>query len=201
MDMYAANMEKRLVRITTLIEDKLVSSILADIELILANVKEQSLISKLEKKMKKEFEHFNNELSFINRQIDDIGKQKTKLIQLLANEVITHQDYREVINQNEINLKNHSQTKSEIELKLSNNNASEQFKKAQKELSLVKKIDTLTPDSLHRLIERIEIKADRTARIFYRFSLFCLLFFIAILATRSTPHDLYAETYLQVEYT
>ncbi|MGR6008123.1 DUF4368 domain-containing protein [Bacillus cereus] len=29
----------------------------------------------------------------------------------------------------------------------------------------------LTPEVLHRLIDRIEIKADGTARIFYRFSL------------------------------
>ncbi|WP_407648433.1 hypothetical protein [Gottfriedia endophytica] len=31
-------------------------------------------------------------------------------------------------------------------------------------------MDTLTPELLHRIIERIEIKADGSARIFYRFS-------------------------------
>jgi hypothetical protein len=30
---------------------------------------------------------------------------------------------------------------------------------------------TVTPDLLHRLIERLEIKADGSERVFYRFSL------------------------------
>ncbi|WP_045520339.1 recombinase family protein [Neobacillus niacini] len=153
------------------IEDNLVSSILSDIEIILADVKEKNLFTKLEKKMNKEFEKLNKQLSAINRQIDDIGIQKTKLIQLLANEVISQQDYRDVIKQNELHLKHLIQTKSEIEIKLSNKNVTEQIKKIQKDLSKIKKVDTLTPDLLHRLIERIEIKADGTARIFYRFSL------------------------------
>ncbi|QIZ06824.1 hypothetical protein HFZ78_08970 [Priestia megaterium] len=93
------------------------------------------------------------------------------MIQLLANEVISQQDYRDVIKQNELHLKHLIQTKSEIEIKLSNKNVTEQIKKIQKDLSKIKKVDTLTPDLLHRLIERIEIKADGTARIFYRFSL------------------------------
>jgi site-specific DNA recombinase len=152
-------------------EDNLVWSILSDIEIILADVKEKNLLTKFEKKMNKEFEKLNKQLSAVNRQIDDIGMQKTKLIQLLANEVITQQDYRDVIKQNETNLKHLIQTKSEIEIKLSNENVTEQIKKIQKELSKIKKVDTLTPDLLHRLIERIEIKADGTARIFYRFSL------------------------------
>ncbi|WP_369973759.1 DUF4368 domain-containing protein [Paenisporosarcina sp. OV554] len=41
----------------------------------------------------------------------------------------------------------------------------------QNQLAQITKLDSLTPELLHRLIERIEIKADGTARIFYRFSL------------------------------
>nr|WP_246869695.1 hypothetical protein [Priestia megaterium] len=40
-------------------EDNLVSSILSDIEIILADVKEKNLFTKLEKKMNKEFEKLN----------------------------------------------------------------------------------------------------------------------------------------------
>jgi site-specific DNA recombinase len=72
--------------------------------------------------------------------------------------------------QNEINLKQLIQKRSEIEIKLSNNDTNTQIKKIQKELSQIKKSDTLTPEILHRLIERVEIKADGTARVFYRFS-------------------------------
>ncbi|MEH7009355.1 recombinase family protein [Neobacillus niacini] len=153
------------------IEEKLASAILDDINKLLVNVNQHNLFSKLDMKMKKEFDQLNKQLKSINRQIDDHGIQKTKLIKLLANEVITQQDYRDVVEQNEINLKHLFQKRSEIEIKLSNKDTNEQIKKIQKELSLIKKVDILTSDLLHRLIERIEIKADGSARIYYRFSL------------------------------
>jgi site-specific DNA recombinase len=49
-------------------------------------------------------------------------------------------------------------------------NKRDQIQTLHKELSKFTKIDTLTPELLHRLIERIEFKADGSARIFYRFS-------------------------------
>jgi site-specific DNA recombinase len=107
----------------------------------------------------------------INQHIINIEKQKTKLIQLLASDVITQQEYRDVVNQNEVSLKQFLQTKLQIDNKLSKTDNQEQIKKLQIELSQFATIDVLTPELLHRIIERIEIKADGTSRIFYRFSL------------------------------
>jgi site-specific DNA recombinase len=121
--------------------------------------------------MNKQFDQLTKELQSINRQIDNFRIQKTKLIQLIADEVITQQDYRDVVKQTETSSKHLLQTKSEIEIKLSTMKNGEQINKIQKELSKITKVAVLTPELLHRLIEKIEIKADGSARIFYRFSL------------------------------
>ena len=153
------------------IEEDLISDILGDIEKLLAVAKEQNLLSKMERKIKKQLEQQQKELQSINRQIKELEKQKINFIQLLASEVITQEEYRDVVKQNEINMYDLLQTKSKIESNLSNQDSNEQMQLIQKELSKIKKVDTLTPDLLHHLIEKIEIKADGTARIFYRFSL------------------------------
>jgi chromosome condensin MukBEF ATPase and DNA-binding subunit MukB len=76
-----------------------------------------------------------------------------------------------VVQENEEELKQLLHSKMEIDRKLSNTTNQEQIKKLQNELSQFAKIEVLIPELLHRLVERIEIKADGTARIFYRFSL------------------------------
>lgn len=104
-------------------------------------------------------------------QISTIKKQKTNFIQLRASEIITQQDYREVIQQNESSLQQLSHTKLELDKKLNNSSNHKQVIIIQKQLAHITKLDSLTPELLHRLIKRLEIKADGTARIFYRFSL------------------------------
>lgn len=137
----------------------------------MAGVNEPNLLSKLENKIKKQFVQFEKELNSLNDQVIKIEKRKTKLIQLLADEVITQMEYRDAVTQDEENLKQLLLTRLELESKLSSTDNSEQIQQLRKELSKFTKINDLTPELLHRLIERIEIKADGTARIFYRFSL------------------------------
>ncbi|MEH7483331.1 recombinase family protein [Neobacillus drentensis] len=153
------------------IEDDLITAILQDVQRLIADVNEQKLLSKLESKMKKQLVQHEKELTVIKKNINNIEKQKTKLIQLLASDVITQQEYRDVVKQNEEGLKSLLQSKAEVEKKLATMSNPEQIKHLQKELEQFAKVDVLTPEILHRLIEKIEIKADGTARIFYRFSL------------------------------
>ena len=121
--------------------------------------------------MKKQLAQHEKELTIVNKNIKNIERQKTKLIQLLASDVITQLEYREVVKQNEEALRSLLQSKAEVKKKLSTMSNPEQIKQLQKELGQFTKVDILTPEILHRLIEKIEIKADGTARIFYRFSL------------------------------
>ncbi|NRD78135.1 DUF4368 domain-containing protein [Bacillus sp. BRMEA1] len=61
--------------------------------------------------------------------------------------------------------------KADLSQKLLTKNNNKQLDKLKREITRIKKFETLTPQLLHRLIDRIEIKADGTARIFFRFSL------------------------------
>ncbi|MEH6957260.1 recombinase family protein [Neobacillus drentensis] len=152
-------------------ENDLIAAILNDIQRLLADVSEENVLTKLELKMKKQFAQLEKEATAINQRIAKLKKQKTNLIQLLADEVINQQEYREAVMQNEEILNSLLISNLEIESKLENANNPEQFKVLQKELKQFAKVEELTPEILHRLIEKIEIKADGTARIFYRFSL------------------------------
>ncbi|MBT2659379.1 recombinase family protein [Bacillus sp. ISL-18] len=152
-------------------ENELMSAILEDVQRLLADVSEQNVLTKLESKIKKQFAQLEKEATAINQKITNLKKQKTKLIQLLADEVITQQEYREAVEMNEETLTFHLQSKLEIESKISNAKNPEQIRLVQKELKHFAKVEVLTPELLHRLIEKIEIKADGKARIFYRFSL------------------------------
>jgi Skp family chaperone for outer membrane proteins len=153
------------------LEADLTLAVFKDIESLLRQVQDQSLLNKLEARLKKQFVNIDKQLHTIEREIKNIQNQKTKLIQLFAIEVITQDDYRDVINQNEDKMKHLVQTKTDLTQKILNKNNHEQLDKLKKELTRLKTFETLTPKLLLRLIDRIEIKADGTARIFYRFSL------------------------------
>jgi predicted nucleic acid-binding Zn-ribbon protein len=71
----------------------------------MADVNEQNLLTKLEAKIKKQASQLEKEIKSIDQKILAIQKQKTKLIQLLANEVITQKVYRNVVQENEEELK------------------------------------------------------------------------------------------------
>jgi site-specific DNA recombinase len=61
-------------------------------------------------------------------------------------------------------------SKKELESLLSIHKVVENIQKLKQELTQFLNFDELTPEILHRLIDRIEIKADGTPKIFYRFS-------------------------------
>lgn len=61
-------------------------------------------------------------------------------------------------------------SKKELESLLSSHKVVENIQKLKQELAQFLNFDELTPEILHRLIDRIEIKADGTPKIFYRFS-------------------------------
>lgn len=152
-------------------EANLILSILKDVDYLLANINEKDVLSKLETKLKKQFNLYEKELQSIDKKILEIKTEKRKLIKLYANQELSKDDYKDVKNVYEDNLKNFLERKAELQKKLLNNNQYKHLERVKKDLSLFTKIDTLTPELLHRLIEKIEIKVDGSARIFYRFSL------------------------------
>ncbi|WP_376767032.1 DUF4368 domain-containing protein [Paenibacillus agri] len=69
------------------------------------------------------------------------------------------------------------QKKYQLEKSLQVSDNTLAFKELKKDLENFMSFKKLTPELLHKLIDRIEIKADGSPRIFYRFSLPLCLFF------------------------
>ena len=96
-----------------------------------------------------------------------ILQKKRKFINLLADEIITRDDYHESVEA--INLELNELIKQKNEL-MESENTIEILEKLKKELLQFLNFDELTEDMLHRLIDRIEVKADGSPIIYYRFS-------------------------------
>ena len=154
-----------------IIESNLIIAILNDIEELTSYVEEQDIITNIESKVRELHLQLQTQLNSVNKEIQNIKQQKTTLIRLLADGVISQEDYREVVQQNEDILTKLSNNRLELEQQMTFQDHQSQIRHLQKELENYSYINVLTPEILHRLIKRIEIKADGTARIFYRFSL------------------------------
>jgi site-specific DNA recombinase len=87
-----------------------------------------------------------------------------------SSDKITQEDYQDMIEANNNEINELVVSKKELESLLSSNKVVENIQKLKHELAQFLNFDELTPEILHRLIDRIEIKADGTPKIFYRFS-------------------------------
>lgn len=155
------------------------------------------MITNIEGKIRELHLQLQTQLNYVIKEIQNIKQQKTTLIRLLADGIISQEDYREVVQQNEETLTKLSNNKLELEQQMTLQDHHSQMRQLQKELENCSHINVLTPEILHRLIKRIEIKADGTARIFIDSRCHLLLFNVT-LTTHSTPHESYAGTYQQV---
>lgn len=59
--------------------------------------------------------------------------------------------------------------RDELVAAIKNNNEADHFIQLKEELLKFLQFDELTPEMLHRLVDRIEVKSDRTLVIRYRF--------------------------------
>lgn len=60
--------------------------------------------------------------------------------------------------------------RDELVAAIKNNNEADNFIQLKEELLKFLQFDELTPEMLHRLVDRIEVKSDRTFVIRYRFT-------------------------------
>jgi hypothetical protein len=89
---------------------------------------------------------------------------------MLADKAITHDDYLEIIEDNNNELAQLVKKKSEMLSALESEEVIDNLDKLKQELLHFLNFDELTPEILHRLINRIEVMADGTPIIHYQFS-------------------------------
>ncbi|PAF31771.1 recombinase family protein [Paenibacillus sp. 7516] len=151
-------------------EADLVSVIMEDIQLLLSNLSNASVYKKLENQLMKQSQQNEKLIKSIVSQLEKLKKRRNLAHDkhfdgdMPKNE---YDDYVASINQEieEINKRKYELEKS---LQVSDNTLA--FTELKKSLDDFMSFKELTPELLHRLIDRIEIKADGSPRIFYRFS-------------------------------
>lgn len=106
----------------------------------------------------------------MNNEISKRMKRKSSCINLLADQLITHEEYRENVDANNAEIHELTMKRDELVAAIKNNNEADHFIQLKEELLKFLQFDELTPERLHRLVDRIEVKPDRTLLIHYRFT-------------------------------
>lgn len=151
-------------------ETELANAILADIKFMLSNIKNEKVIAEIEKKVTSQKKKLEKELKNYTKEIESLTIKKNKALSKFINDEISKEDYDTF--KSSIDFKIKELTKKEQEYKTL---IAEKF-----DTNLLNELDglkekiidlkELTPEILNRFVERIEVKADGTPKIFYRFS-------------------------------
>jgi len=151
-------------------ESDLKLAILDDIKKLACSLDNQVILQSIESKLKKQKKNAENQIASFSKELDRLKLKKKRSLNLLIDEKISKEDYDDFVNDTNEKINN-------ILSKIENLNAALETKydelaliELKQQLDGVIDFKELTPDILHRLIERIEIKADGSPRIFYRFS-------------------------------
>ncbi|MED4572713.1 recombinase family protein [Brevibacillus agri] len=156
-------------------EKELIEVILADIRNMAESLNENEVMGRLEVKALQASKQAEKQRQSIQRRIEKLKEQKTGLIRLLASSTITEVEYKEAtesINAELSSLQDQLQGLKSLQALKS---TEESIVRLKNELKQFIKLDELTPEMVHRFVDRIEVQADGTVNIHYKFTAPALL--------------------------
>ncbi len=152
-------------------EVELTQTILDDLKALSTAISKRTYLDKLNGKLEKANQAYQKKLNSLGLEIEKLSVKKVKLINLLADGLITKEEYQEVVKSNNAEIRKLTTEKQEIESLLNQKDSTDQVSKLKAELNRFFDFNELTPEMLHRLVSRVEINAEGKVKIFYRFSL------------------------------
>ncbi|MEH7253305.1 recombinase family protein [Neobacillus niacini] len=147
-------------------EDILKDTILTDIQDFVKQIDKEQYLKQLEAQTKKSKQNLRKQLGKLEKQIS----RKRKYINMLAEEIISHVDYRENVEANNIEMAELVEKKNELLTAIESEQRVDNLEQLKQELLQFLDFDELTPEILHRLVNRIEVKVDGIPKIHYQFS-------------------------------
>ncbi|MEH7076954.1 recombinase family protein [Neobacillus drentensis] len=151
-------------------EEFLINTILYDIKILVEKMDKEEYVKQLEIKAIESKNTLKKQMDKINKQIDILKKRKSKFINLLADELISHEDYRENIEVNNGEIDELVQKKNELLSEMESENAIDNLSQLKDELLKFLNFDELTTEILHRLVYKIVVKEGGIPKIHYTFS-------------------------------
>lgn len=132
-------------------------------------IDKEQYLKKLEAQSKKSKQSIQKQLEKLDKQLEIIKRRKRKYINMLAEVIITQEEYRENVEANNIEINELAEKKNDLLTAMESEQTGDNIEKLKQELLQFLNSDELTPEILHRFINLIEVKDDGTPFIHYRF--------------------------------
>jgi site-specific DNA recombinase len=151
-------------------ETDLSNAILTDIKFMLSNIRNEKVISEVEKKVTSQKKKLEKDLKNCSKEIESLMSKKNKALNKFVNDEISKEDYDTFKASIDFQIKELSEKEQEYKTLIAekfNTNLLDELDGLKEKILDLKE---LTPEILNRFVERIEVKSDGTPKIFYRFS-------------------------------
>lgn len=151
-------------------EKELVDLIITDLKAMLSTIENKKLLNELQKNVDIKKKRLENEAKRFSREIEKLNIRKSKALTKFINDDISKEDYNTFISMINDNINELTKKQKEYDSLISEKFNTDILNELYSLKDTIINLNELTPEILNRLIERIEIKADGTPKIFYRFS-------------------------------
>ena len=151
-------------------EYELKAAVLDDIKLLVSRLEDDKFVKKIQTKLDKHKKKSEKEIKSISKQIESFKSKKKKALGKLIEEIISKDEYDMFTSDINEQMKCLELKRNELEAALRQEQSPSLLKSLEEIKDSVLDLNELTPEILHRFIEKIEIKSDGTPRIHYRFS-------------------------------
>jgi site-specific DNA recombinase len=154
----------------TINEQSLKSKILADISKMETLINQPNFLDEVTKKSKKNINNAKKSIDNINQEISKLKMKKKRYMELLVEDILTHEEYRDTANtlQEEIILLKGK--RSEHKATLQENNLPKKISYLRDLINLYSPLNDVTKEMLSYFVNRIEVDKNGVPKIHYRFS-------------------------------
>jgi site-specific DNA recombinase len=156
-------------------EKELMSGILSDIRNMVETLNENEVMGRLEAKALQARKQAEKQRMTLQKRIDKLKEEKTGLIRLLASGTISEADYKVATESSNAELASLQEKLLAFSVLNGEKGSAESIVRFKKELKEFMKLDQLTPEMVHRFVDKIEVKADGSVNIYYKFTPTALL--------------------------
>lgn len=137
---------------------------------MLSNIKNDKVIAEIEKKVSFQKKKLEKELKNYSKELESLTSKKNKALDKFIIDEISKEDYDIFKSSIDLKIKELTEKEQKYKTLIAEKFNTELLNELDKLKEKIIDLKELTPEVLNRFVERIEVKADGTPKIFYRFS-------------------------------
>jgi len=153
-------------------EKELEQVILKDIHWMYNKVSDKKFLSSVKALEKKRVHVSQKKLSLLDAEITSLKVKRRRYIEMLADNLISHDEYRDILSSKEAKVNELNETRSELKASLQENQVTKEIETFRNVMEQFSPIEEVTKELLHYMVKRIVVSKERTIKVTYRFSIF-----------------------------